>query len=153
MSRGSVGSTSRVPPARWWGIRWDHRREGAPGAPLALARVEDEDGLLRGFRIDGAAPDVECGLDHLERLRSLPIVDRAEFNLVKVDGLCHIIRSLWEHDDLNGAYRYRDAMGDALMSQLGRTVPWAPDPASLVGSSLVDTLGRVRPKPWTPSRN
>jgi hypothetical protein len=65
--------------------------------------------------------------------------DDSEFNLIRVDGLCRVISSLWSPDPVNTEYRLQDAMTDVLVSFIARVLPWWPIP-HIAGRNLVDLV-------------
>jgi predicted dehydrogenase len=110
----------------------------AHGAPGRLERVEDESGLS-GFQIVGLSAEFTTGIPFLARLRAMGLEDDSEFNLIRVDGLCQVISSLWSPDPVNTGYRVQDAMADVLVSFIARPVPWWPIP-QIAGRNLVDLV-------------
>lgn len=84
-----------------------------------LTRLEDNDGIA-GFRIDGFATPIDVTVPHLARLRAMDLEDDSEFNLLRVVGLCNVIRSLWEPDPVNSHYRVESAMADLTVSGVAR---------------------------------
>jgi hypothetical protein len=124
-------------------------RIGNRGAPVGdqggvdracgrLERLEDETGLF-GFQIVGLGTDITTSVPFLARLRAMGLEDDSEFNLLRVDGLCQVISSLWLPDPVNTKYRLQDAMTDALVSLLARGLPWWPIP-QIAGRNLVDLV-------------
>jgi hypothetical protein len=112
-----------------------------------LARMEDATGLV-GFEVVGLGEPVETRVPTLARLRSMGLEDDSEFNLLRVDGLCQVISSLWEPDPVNSRYRLEDAMADLLVSSAARRIGWLPAPHTAKRNvvDLVNTvIGRVGP--------
>lgn len=121
---------------------------GAPGGPggrekgpcCRLERLEDDDGLC-GFRIGGLDTqnviEDTIAIPLLPRLRAMTLEDDSELNLIRVDGLCRVISSLWSPDPVNGGYRLQDAMADFLVSAAARRLPWS---AQLPGRNPVDVI-------------
>src|SRR6185312_11457947 len=101
-----------------------------------LERLEDESGLS-GFQIVGLGAEITMGIPHLARLRAMGLEDDSEFNLIRIDGLCRVISSLWSADPVNSEYRLQDAMTDVLVSFIARLLPWWPIP-QFSGRNLVD---------------
>ncbi len=91
-----------------------------PGHRLARREYGES---LAGFGIDGLDTPMEIGLPYLAQLREMRLEDDSEFNLLRVDGLCTVISSLWEPDPLNNRYRLEDAVADKLVSWAARRVP------------------------------
>jgi hypothetical protein len=112
-----------------------------------LARVEDATGLV-GFEVVGLGKPVETHVTHLARLRAMSLEDDSEFNLLRVDGLCRVISSLWAPDPVNTRYRLEDAMADLLVSSAARRIGWLPAP-HMAKRNIVDlvdaVIGRVGP--------
>lgn len=113
----------------------------ADGVYGRLARLEDENGLS-GFQIVGLGTANTTSFPFLARLRAMGLEDDTEFNLLRVDGLCQVISSLWSPDLVNTEYRLQDAMTDALVSLVARGVPWWPIP-QFAGRNLVDLVESV----------
>lgn len=112
--------------------------DAADGARGRLERLEDESGLS-GFQIVGLGAEITMGIPHLARLRAMGLEDDSEFNLIRVDGLCRVISSLWSADPVNSEYRLQDAMTDVLVSFIARLLPWWPIP-QFSGRNLVDLV-------------
>ncbi|OBA89883.1 hypothetical protein A5662_23610 [Mycobacteriaceae bacterium 1482268.1] len=111
----------------------------AVGARGRLERLEDENGLS-GFQIVGLdGGDITTGIPFLPRLRAMNLEDDSEFNLIRIDGLCQVISSLWSPDPVNSKYRLQEAMTDVVVSFLARVFPWWPVPR-IAGHNLVDLL-------------
>jgi len=104
-----------------------HAIAGADGPAGRLERLEDND-TLSGFRLVGLGDEMTTSLPSLAPLRAMALEDDSEFNLLRVDALCHIISSLWAPDPLNSAYRLQGAMADGLVSVTSRALPWWPMP-------------------------
>jgi hypothetical protein len=68
--------------------------DAAEGARGRLERLEDESGLS-GFQIVGFGAEITTGIPQLARLRAMGLEDDSEFNLIRIDGLCRVISSLW----------------------------------------------------------
>jgi len=101
---------------------------GGQGLPCGrLTRIEGDNGLT-GFRIDGLATPVEVSVPRLAALRAMGLEDDSEFNLLRINGLCDVISSLWDADPLNDRYRLEDAMTDHLTSWAARFIPWLAIP-------------------------
>jgi hypothetical protein len=116
------------------------------GAAARVVRVEGADGLT-GFKIIGLEKALEISVTHLRRLRDMGLEDDCEFNLLRIDGLCRIISSLWQPDGLNERYRLEDAMADFLVSRVARRIPRViiPRRANLNTVDLVNSVvGRAR---------
>lgn len=103
-----------------------------------LERLEDENGLS-GFQIVGLGADISTSIPFLARLRAMGLEDDSELNLIRIDGLCQVISSLWFPDPVNTGYRLQDAMTDVLVSFIARPVPWWPIP-QIAGRNLVDLV-------------
>src|SRR5262249_7021096 len=114
-----------------------------------LERLEDENGLC-GYRIVGLGAELTTSIPFLARLRAMGLADDSELNLIRVDGLCRVISSLWSPDPVNTEYRWQDAMTDALVSLMARGLPWWPIPHT-AGRNLVD-LVEATFSPLTPLR-
>ena len=110
----------------------------AAGARGRLKRLEDENGLS-GFQIVGLGAEITTSIPFLARLRAMGLEDDSEFNLIRVDGLCQVISSLWSPDPVNTEYRLQDMMTDALVSFIARALPWWPIP-QIAGRNLVDLV-------------
>ena len=78
----------------------------------------------------------------LAPLRAMGLEDDSEFNLLRADGLCQIISSMWSPHPLNSAYRLQDAMADGLVSTMSRALPWWPMPRS-AQRNVVDLVESV----------
>lgn len=123
------------------------KRAGRPLACGRLARVEDATGLV-GFEVRGLGEAVGTNITHLPRLRTMSLEDDSEFNLLRVDGLCQVISSLWGPDPVNTRYRLEDAMADLLVSSAARRIGWLPAPHTAKRNvvDMVDAvIGRVVP--------
>lgn len=103
-----------------------------------LERSEDESGLS-GFRVVGLGPEITARIPSLARLRAMGLEDDSEFNLIRIDGLCKVIASLWSPDPVNTEYRLQDAMADVLVSFAARPLPWWPIP-QIAGRNVVDLV-------------
>jgi hypothetical protein len=110
----------------------------ADGARGRLERLEDKNGLS-GFQIVGLGAEITKSVPFLARLRAMGLEDDSEFNLIRVDGLCQVISSLWSQDPVNTEYRLQDAMTDVVVSFIARPVPWWPIP-QIAGRNLVDLV-------------
>jgi hypothetical protein len=106
-----------------------------------LERLENADGLF-GFQIVGLDGPISITVPNLTRLRAMGLEDDSEFNLLRVDGLCHVISSLWEPDSVNGRYRLEDGMADLLVSSAARRSRWLAIP-QLAKHNLVDLVDTV----------
>jgi hypothetical protein len=100
---------------------------GGDGTYGYLERLEDDDGLT-GFQIVGLGAEAATSVPLLPRLRAMGLEDDSELNLIRIDGLCRIISSLWAQDLVNTEYRLTDAMADFLVSGAARRLPWWPVP-------------------------
>ncbi|PQM45195.1 hypothetical protein C1Y40_04655 [Mycobacterium talmoniae] len=117
----------------------ENRYRATPaGRDGVLERLEDTSGLC-GFQICGLGTTITTGVPFLARLRAMGLDDDSEFNLLRVDGLCRVISSLWSPDPVNRRYRIQDAMADAAVSQLARGLPWWPIP-QFRGRNPVDLI-------------
>jgi predicted dehydrogenase len=129
-----VGSRASVS-----GHMMGYQTSGQPdGEAGRLERVEDQSGLS-GFRIVGAGAEMTAGVPYLPRLRAMSLEDDSEFNLLRIDGLCQVISSVWSADPVNAEYRLQDAMTDALVSAFARGLPWWRVPQTS-GRNAVDLV-------------
>ncbi|WP_254848387.1 Gfo/Idh/MocA family protein [Mycobacterium sp. SP-6446] len=110
----------------------------AHGARGHLERLEDESGLS-GYQIVGLGAEFTTGVPSMARLRTMGIEDDSELNLIRIDGLCRVISSLWTPDPVNTQYRLQDAMADVVVSFAARPLPWWPIP-QIAGRNLVDLV-------------
>ncbi|MGE2813678.1 Gfo/Idh/MocA family protein [Mycobacterium heidelbergense] len=110
----------------------------ARGARGQLERLEDGDGLS-GFQVVGLGPEITARIPSLVRLRAMGLEDDSEFNLIRIDGLCRVISSLWSPDPVNTEYRLQEALIDVLVSFAARPLPWLPVPR-IAGRNLVDLV-------------
>lgn len=106
-----------------------------------LERLEGADGLA-GFQIVGLGEPVSTGISNLARLRAVGLEDDSEFNLLRIDGLCHVISSLWDADPVNTRYRLEDGMADLLVSSAARRSRWLAVP-KIANRNLVDLVDTV----------
>jgi Oxidoreductase family, NAD-binding Rossmann fold len=113
----------------------------ADGATGGLERLEDNN-RLSGFQVVGLGGEITTSVPSLARLRAMGLEDDSEFNLLRVDGLCQVISSLWSPDPVNSEYRLQDAMADGLVSSTSRALPWWPIPRS-AGRNVVDLVESV----------
>lgn len=113
-------------------------RGAEDGARGRLERLEDGNGLS-GFQIVGLGAEIPTSVPFMARLRAMGLEDDSEFNLLRVDGLCHVISSLWSPDPVNSKYRLQDAMNDFLVSLAARALPWWPIP-QIGGRNMVDLV-------------
>ncbi len=81
-----------------------------PPKGASLRRVEDDSGIT-GFTIDGLEKKpLHIDLPYQAALREMRLEDDSEFNLLRIDGLAHVISSLWTDDPVNTRYRLEDAV-------------------------------------------
>ncbi|PXW99127.1 Gfo/Idh/MocA family oxidoreductase [Mycolicibacterium moriokaense] len=107
-------------------------------ATIRLERIEN--GELAGFRVPGL--DTEIMVPRLKRVRDLGLEDPSEFNVLRVDGLCEVVSSLWEPDPVNAQYRLEDAMADRLVSAAVRRFRRVP--AGNIVDRVDSMLDRLR---------
>ncbi|MBL7856252.1 MAG: Gfo/Idh/MocA family oxidoreductase [Cyclobacteriaceae bacterium] len=101
------------------------------------------DGLLMGYEIKSVNYNRSYYPPYLNKLRSLDISDKSDFNLLKTCGLIRIFESI-DKPNSNTAYTLVEGVYDSLISRIARKLQFYGDPFGILFKSALMLMRKIR---------